>query len=368
MSESFSVEKTFTHKDLATLLGVSETTIKSYRRKFPNCIPVANQGKPIRFTADAGNICLRIRDLFELGMSVTEVRCRLAAAYPWIHAQEENEACAQHGQDGQSGQHGQSGQKAPEAGAENAAQSITSATEQSSAAPQEADLQEKYAVPPHLLSAISNFAKTSVVITQQQSTILKKVHTLEEQFAEALATISTLQNTLNAALQEAGLSNVQSNNNAAQGFAPNAGVTGDFNNTAPIYIDANADGGAFSAPMTPCPEEWLTLPLCYRAADGSFVGVAGRARRHFNCNDFLALLDTHYFGKERYSMAWQAEEDAWVLLFSQPQSSHPAELAFGLLEQENERGERIVCLMRLFLDGEAVAVENLSAFIDGIHE
>ena len=28
-------EQTFTHKALADLLGVSETTVKSYRRKFP---------------------------------------------------------------------------------------------------------------------------------------------------------------------------------------------------------------------------------------------------------------------------------------------------------------------------------------------
>ena len=49
-------EKTFTHKALADLLGVSETTVKSYRRKFPGCIPVASQGKPIRFPAEAAAV------------------------------------------------------------------------------------------------------------------------------------------------------------------------------------------------------------------------------------------------------------------------------------------------------------------------
>ena len=71
-------EATLTHKDLADLLKVSETTVKSYRRKFPGCIPVASQGKPIRFPAVAAEVALRIRDLFELGMSVEEVRLRLA--------------------------------------------------------------------------------------------------------------------------------------------------------------------------------------------------------------------------------------------------------------------------------------------------
>ncbi len=74
-------EGNLTHRDLARMLGVSETTVKSYRRKFPDCIPVASQGKPIRFTAEAAAVSLRIRDLFEMGMSVEEVRARLAAEF-----------------------------------------------------------------------------------------------------------------------------------------------------------------------------------------------------------------------------------------------------------------------------------------------
>ncbi|WP_319541395.1 MerR family transcriptional regulator [uncultured Pseudodesulfovibrio sp.] len=63
---------TYTHKDLATLCGVSETTIKSYRRKFPGFIPVLTRGKPIRFKPEASTICLMIRDCFAKGMSVEE--------------------------------------------------------------------------------------------------------------------------------------------------------------------------------------------------------------------------------------------------------------------------------------------------------
>ena len=63
---------TYTHKELAALCGVSETTIKSYRRKFPGFIPVLTRGKPIRFKPEAGEICLKIRDCFAKGMSVNE--------------------------------------------------------------------------------------------------------------------------------------------------------------------------------------------------------------------------------------------------------------------------------------------------------
>jgi DNA-binding transcriptional MerR regulator len=62
----------YTHKDLAALCGVSETTIKSYRRKFPGFIPVLTRGKPIRFKSEAGEVCLMIRDCFAKGMSVNE--------------------------------------------------------------------------------------------------------------------------------------------------------------------------------------------------------------------------------------------------------------------------------------------------------
>lgn len=66
------MDDTYTHKDLARLCSVSETTIKSYRRKFPGFIPVLTRGKPIRFKKDAGDVCLKIRDCFEKGMSVNE--------------------------------------------------------------------------------------------------------------------------------------------------------------------------------------------------------------------------------------------------------------------------------------------------------
>lgn len=62
----------YTHKDLAALCAVSETTIKSYRRKFPGFIPVLTRGKPIRFKKEAGDVCLMIRDCFDKGMSVRE--------------------------------------------------------------------------------------------------------------------------------------------------------------------------------------------------------------------------------------------------------------------------------------------------------
>ncbi len=70
-------EPTLTHKDLARDVGVSETTIKSYRRKFPGFVPVAGYGKPIRFKPEALDVCQAIREAFNEGLSVGETERRL---------------------------------------------------------------------------------------------------------------------------------------------------------------------------------------------------------------------------------------------------------------------------------------------------
>lgn len=73
-------QQTLTHKDLGEALGVSVTTVKSYRRKFPGFIPVAGYGKPIRFQPRALDVCRKIRECFEQGLSVTETEKRLRKA------------------------------------------------------------------------------------------------------------------------------------------------------------------------------------------------------------------------------------------------------------------------------------------------
>jgi len=69
--------QTYTHRDLAGLLGVSETTVKSYRSKFPGFLPVARQGKPVQLHAESLEVCRRIRDLFAEGLTVVQATERL---------------------------------------------------------------------------------------------------------------------------------------------------------------------------------------------------------------------------------------------------------------------------------------------------
>lgn len=145
-------EKTFTHKELGRLLGVSETTVKSYRRKFPDCIPVANEGKPIRFTEQAGAVCLRIRELFGRGMAVPEVRARLEKDFPWIGPAPEPEQ-----------------EQAPV---------------MSAGGPMEVELPQDYT------QAMSNLAKSMVNLTMKQDAIARRMDAMEgtlERLAQVLA-------------------------------------------------------------------------------------------------------------------------------------------------------------------------------------
>lgn len=70
-----------THRDLAQALGVSETTIKSYRAKFPAFLPVARLGKPVRLHPESLDVCRRIRDLFADGLSIEQVTARLRSEF-----------------------------------------------------------------------------------------------------------------------------------------------------------------------------------------------------------------------------------------------------------------------------------------------
>ncbi|SDK47088.1 hypothetical protein SAMN05660337_0556 [Maridesulfovibrio ferrireducens] len=68
---------TLTHKDLAATTGVSVTTIKSYRKKFPEFFLIAGHGKPLRFKKGADKLCLRIKELFEKSLSTKQIRGKL---------------------------------------------------------------------------------------------------------------------------------------------------------------------------------------------------------------------------------------------------------------------------------------------------
>lgn len=75
-------DDSLTHADLSQRVGVSVTTLKCYRRKFPGFIEPLNAGKPLRFPASAAQVCTAIRDGFGQGLSVREIHDQLTSRFP----------------------------------------------------------------------------------------------------------------------------------------------------------------------------------------------------------------------------------------------------------------------------------------------
>lgn len=74
-----------THAQIAQQSGVSVTTVKSYRSKFPGCFPLRSRGKPLRFAPEAAEACAVIREGYEQGLSTEELRERLQLRFPWSY-------------------------------------------------------------------------------------------------------------------------------------------------------------------------------------------------------------------------------------------------------------------------------------------
>jgi hypothetical protein len=75
---------TLTHQDLARIVGVSVTTIKSYRRKFPEFFFPPSQTKPLRFRPETEKLCLRIAAFFTQGWSIKRARQELSRVFPVV--------------------------------------------------------------------------------------------------------------------------------------------------------------------------------------------------------------------------------------------------------------------------------------------
>ena len=380
-------DQTLTHKDLATMLDVSETTIKSYRRKFEDCIPVASQGKPIRFTSEAGDVCLRIRDLFNEGMSIPEVRTRLSEEFSWI--------------------------------------SIV-AREKKDPDPSPVSLPQEFTI------GISNLAKSMVTLTQQQGSILKRLQEVEEAVSsisvvgtassdaekgdgirarvkidkealselleplsrlEGLASVENLTEALHqatGALTEA----AQALQDAATKLADSEDALAERIRQLPALGAGSGDSGPSSRIVTfpgsgdssrqgiksketgrekvdpPAqeqpPRHLLTLPLVFRTSDGTFLPAAGRARGPFSINDLKALLAYGKTPPEHYTMHWERASQGWWLVLEQPRAAAPRPLRLLLRELASQRGMSVAEISHFMDSNENAQPAHFSVFVEEV--
>ncbi len=379
---------TLTHKALAELLGVSETTVKSYRRKFPGCIPVANQGKPIRFTADAAQVALKIRDLFNLGMSVEEVRLRLAEEFAWIAATPPKEKPA----------------KAADGGG-------------------------RAAIEPELTANVSNLAKSMVTMSHRQNAILTRMQGIEsmleelgvqgnmeeisrrrkdaletakrkeEQLEERLGSldqttrslvgkVSLLAEELDRFLgkrekaaeewrRSGGLQGLTGSANQDGLSREGQAVDGNAAKVFPLRRDqeplphaAQETGG--DKPAEP-PRRLLTLPLVVRTAQGRYISAGGRGRGRFCINDLKAVLVYGFTPPNHFVLGWEPHGQGWWLTLSQMSAQTGQADDTGaptrthqllLMELPSQRDNSVVEVLQLKNNGEIAHPVEVCGLID----
>ena len=356
------MSQTYTHKDLARKLKVSETTIKSYRRKFPECIPVASQGKPIRFLPEAVAVCMRIRDLFDLGMSVEEVRARLSEEFPWVSLI--------------------NNEKEP---------------------PQ----QETVALPQEFTTAFSNMAKTMVVLLQKQTAITERMEKLERvledvkgidvqprengvQTADFKAVLEDLQGYLRNALMplqqlqrlndiqgitemlHQAASNMMEAAQIMRGLADRNRPSEDDAGSSKVVPFPSTAALQHASVAPPPPQEppraFLLKPMIIRTAEGAYIGAGGKGRGRFSLNDFKALLVYGRRAGESFSLQWKFGDNEWTAVLTRSGAEGSSTWHMQLQEVVAQSGMGAVELIGFAVNSASAHPTEFVGFIDSLAE
>lgn len=345
-----------THKDLARKLKVSETTIKSYRKKFGDAIPVASRGKPIRFLPEALAVCTRIRDLFELGMSIEEVRARLAQEFSWIPLVRKEEPAA---------------------------------TGVAAGMPQEFTI------------ALSNLAKSMVTLLQQQNGIVDRMDKMEKAFTEGMPITAAPREELKPADFKILIEDLQGYLRNAllplqqlQRLSEVANITEVLRQTAESMLDAarnmcalakNLDAEQrsetpskvvrFQAPSSPAapaihqsgsqdpPRSFLLKPMVIRNVDGAYIGAGGKSRGRFTLNDFKALLVYGRQPGDHFILHWEQQGTDWVALLTRPGGETPGKWQLVLKEAMSQSGVGVVELIKFAVNDESAHPAEFVQFV-----
>ncbi|MDR2488300.1 MAG: helix-turn-helix domain-containing protein [Desulfovibrio sp.] len=396
-------EKTFTHKALADLLGVSETTVKSYRRKFPGCIPVFTQGKPIRFTADAAAVGTRIRDFFEIGMSVKEVRARLAQEFAWISPEQPKI----------SGKNSLEISPEISTGVSNMAKSMVAMTQQQKALlsrmqgieslleelgftngrdPEELRRRKLAAVSERemiLEERLDRLDATTRDLADNLSSLADRLGRFlgqrdsaaeswtKEDAADALATAAQLvEKTAGAApsaVRKDGQENLSRAPFALEMPPPPApkvislhGAThaGKQSNASDFLNGRGADSvsGFADALQSEPPRHFFSLPLVVRTGQGHYVSAGGRGRGRFSINDLKAMLIYGYTPPNHFTLRWERHGQGWWFHLEQ----HTGQLAYHLLlmEMPSPKGGTMAEVLQLKKNDDPLHPAEICAVID----
>ncbi len=255
--------ETLTHKDLSRLTGVSVTTIKSYRKKFGEFIPVAGHGKPLRFEKEAGEVCLRIRELFQKGLSVKQISQKLSQEFEVVDEDRR----------------------------------LSETTTGSNLGPEDMD---------QLLKLSSQMMNGMAALVTAQAKAEKRVERVENKLAELLE-IQERNSAIMAELLDKGEKVAE----------PASDSTGSKMKAKVVTIRSN-EGEDKSYRLEREAEEvvpdqgLLELPVVIRSEQGDFLGMPGSGGDPFDLRGLLTVVSSSESG-ESGSHLWKREGDYWIL-------------------------------------------------------
>ena len=309
-------QKKLTHKDLAEAVGVSVTTIKSYRKKFPEFIYVASRGKPIRFEPSTLEVVKRIRKCFGKDLSVEETRKRLRSEF------KENI------EDRQASEPGSSPIAAvPMEGLEKGIDELKSLVKGMGDKGRDSSLEER-------LSALEAGFK-ELISLQSRS------HSLN---VELLAKLDTISGSLEMKPKD------------SDRVRPKVVVPRPAPKVNPRQEEPNLETHPVEKNTTP-PPDFMALPLVISNDRGEFLGVNLKQGKHLDITGLVEFLITNS-GEKPETLNWGRELPFRVLGFGQGARRHE----LFLKRTNTPKGNQVAVLEKLSLAGEPVSDNFLMAF------
>lgn len=350
-------EPTLTHALLAKALGVTVTTIKSYRRKFPEFFRTASLGKPIRFPAETLALCRRIHHHFKRGLSVEETRKHLGQEFEAVVQAPEQipapQAAPEHG-------------KASLERIEDLLEGLF-------------DLQNRsHSLITELLAKLDTVAdrlgqpQPGVGQTGQASQIERaarpaasgRIQRAIDDAAQAGMIQPAAAPRRDAATSGAGADSAhapqpspfrpgQPSGAAQEAHADARGGAG--------HEDSPAQGAAVGGPRPPA--QFLDKPVVVHSANGDFLGVTSPTGRPFTLEQFEAFLVRRAQDEGGFSSAWIRQGQQWTLRLEGTHAGQAEAREHHFLQAVTPRGNTVARFASLSVNGKPASDADLQAFL-----
>ena len=347
-------EPTLTHALLAKALGVTATTIKSYRRKFPEFWRTESLGKPIRFPAESLDLCRSIHHHFRRGLSIEETRIRLGQEFeaaPPIPA-------------------------SPQPSGETARQPVAPVGPAESQSPTLCGQSSLGRIEDLLAGLFSLQNRTHSLLTE----LLAKLDTVADrlgQTREATGAAGAAPPT------PAGSAAMAKHGSPPRPAAPAPQAAAVSGRMAP---QANSDAariGFKSAdtrltgqpdPKTPSngsvprpPAQFLGMPVVVLSANGDFLGVTSPMGRPFTLEQFEAFLIRRAEVSGGFSSAWVRQGQQWSLRL-EGKHAHGETHEHHFLQAVTPKGNTVARFASLSVNGKPASDAALQAFLRQVKE